>query len=165
MVCVTVLFLWSGCILGMSCLSGLPLLPYYAHVFSPIALISSSLSMTVSPSTEVNDTEEISVTLYVSLGVGGAVLVLIVTAIICLRMRLYECKPASVKTEHIYDYISTTDGNATVNTSPNEAYADSIPASDIHSLKVLVECYWWRAEEARPVTFARSALRLRVARI
>ena len=83
----------------------------------------------MSPSTEVRGTEEKDVTLYVSLGVGGAVVVLIVTAsivIICLRMRLYECKPPSLKSEHIYDYISTTDGNATVTTSPNEVYADSI---------------------------------------
>ena len=119
--------------------------------------ISASLLMTVSPSTEVHGTEEIDVTLYVSLGVSGAVIVLIVTAsivIICLRMRLYECKPASLKSEHIYDYISTTDGNATVNTStysttanpaydisgnviittsPNEAYvtSDNIPMSSI----------------------------------
>ena len=81
--------------------------------------------MTVSPSTEVHSTEEIDVTLYVSLGVTGAVVVLIVTAaivIISLRIRLFEHKPG-FKTEHIYDYISTTDGTATITTSPNEAYA------------------------------------------
>ena len=100
--------------------------------FPSIAAISSSLSMTVSASTEVHGTDEIDVTLYVSLGVSGAVVVLIVTAsivIICLRMRLYKCKPASLKSEHIYDYISTSDGSATITTSPNETYAttDSIP--------------------------------------
>ena len=89
--------------------------------------------MTNSPSTEVHSTDEIDVTLYVvSLGVSGAVVVLIVTAailIICLRMRLCKCTPASFKSEHTYDYISTTDGNTTITTLPNQAYAatDNLP--------------------------------------
>ena len=77
--------------------------------------------MTVSPSTEVRGTEGKDVTLYVSLGVSGAVVVLIVIAsivIICLMMRL--CKPAGFKSEQKYDYISTTDETATTTTSPNE---------------------------------------------
>ena len=91
--------------------------------------------MNMSPSREVHSTD---VTLYVvSLGVSGAVVVLIVAAaivIICLRMRLCKHKPASFKSEdtydeHTYDYISTTDEDGVITTLPNEAYAatDSSP--------------------------------------
>ena len=81
--------------------------------------------MAVSPSTEVHSTDEIDVALYVSLGVSGAVVVvvLIVVAtivILCLRVKR---KPASSKSEHTYEYLSNTDGNATVTTLPNEPYA------------------------------------------
>ena len=109
---------------------------YSLHLLvSYVAGMSSSLLMTNSPSTEVHSTDEIDVTLYVvSLGVSGAVVVLIVTAailIICLRMRLCKRIPASFKSEHTYDYISTTDGNTTITTSPNVAYVTSgnIPVS------------------------------------
>ena len=128
-------------------------------MISSIAVVSSSLSSSlstrVSPSTEVHSTDEIDVTLYVSLGVSGAVVVIIVTAaivIICLRMRLYERKLDGFKSEHIYDYISTTYGNEAyattanpaygmvrisgkfiVTTSPNEAYvtSDNIPVTSV----------------------------------
>ena len=85
--------------------------------------------MTTSPSTQVHSTEGIDVALYVSIGVSGAVVVLIVAAvivIICLRMRMSGSKPAtsSLISE---DYLSTTDENVT---PPNKAYATT---DDIHA--------------------------------
>lgn len=80
----------------------------------------------MSPSTQVHSTKEIDVALYVSIGVSGAVVVLIVAVVIvivCLWMKISESKPAtnSFKSEDMKDYISITDENI-ICTSPNEAY-------------------------------------------
>ena len=155
---------------------------------------SSSPPVTLSPSTQVHSTDEVDAKLYVSIGVSGAVVVvllIIATAVngfICLRNRqskrrnkndavkisenvaygtnmdgsctvayganmdmscnvaygtnmdmscnvAYDTnqnememncnvayESASFKGEDTYDYISTTDGNDIIITSPNEAY-------------------------------------------
>ena len=121
--------------------------------------------MTLSPSAQVHSTDEVDVTLFIIIGVSGAVVVLIapvvfVILIIFLSKRRNNLSTvniientaygmsqnemnlsvnvaysainsASFQGEDTYDYISTTDENDVITTSPNEAYssADIVPVS------------------------------------
>ena len=111
-------------------------------------------TVTLSPSTPVHSTDEVDATLYVSIGVSGAVVVVLIATVIgvCVCIITYlrnrqvklvnvTTKSASSKDEntHYYDYIpatvSTTDGNDIIITSPNEAYASivNVPVSSNHA--------------------------------
>lgn len=105
--------------------------------------------MTLPPSTQAHTTDEVATTLYVSIGVGGAVVVLMVASVSCVIICIYlrnsksdavnltdnvvydmnknkmelsgNVSYSAIKGEHIYNNVSTNDVNIT--TSPNEAYA------------------------------------------
>ena len=111
--------------------------------------------MTLSPSAQVHSTDEVDATLFIIIGVSGAVVVLIapvVFVILIISLNKWQNKlrstvniientaygmsqnemnlsvnvaynSARFKGEYVYEYISTTDGNDVITTSPNEAYA------------------------------------------
>ena len=101
-------------------------------------------SLTLSPSTQVHSTDEVDATLYVSIGVSGAVVVVLIATVIGISvciityLRNRQVKLVNVTTTY-YDYIpatvSTTDGNDIITTSPNEAYASivNVPVSSNHA--------------------------------
>ena len=76
-------------------------------------------SLTLSPSTQVHSTDEVDATLYVSIGVSGAVVVLIATAVIgisvCIIMYL---RKRQVKLVNIS--VTDTTDNVAYGTSKNE---------------------------------------------
>ena len=76
-------------------------------------------SVTLSPSTQVHSTDEVDATLYVSIGVSGAVVVLIATAVIgiCVCIIMYLRK-RQVKLVNIS--VTDTTDNVTYGTSKNE---------------------------------------------